>query len=107
MLNGHRNDVEGYAAALEAFDARLPEIHAAMRPDDLFVITADQRRDPTTPSTDHSREYVPILAFGDRVVASTPLGTRSSLADIGQTIAENFGTTTSAGTSFLGTIVGS
>lgn len=101
MLYGHRNDVEGYAAALEAFDARLPELAAAMKPDDLFVITADHGCDPTTPSTDHSREYVPILAFGDWVRPSTPLGTRSSLADVGQTIAENFGTSTDAGSSFL------
>lgn len=101
MLYGHRNDVEGYAAALEAFDARLPEIQTAMRPDDLFVITADHGCDPTTPSTDHSREYVPVLAFGDRVPAATALGTRASLADIGQTIAENFGTQTHGGTSFL------
>lgn len=104
MLYGHRNDVEGYAAALEAFDARLPELAAAMRPDDLFVITADHGCDPTTPSTDHSREYVPILAFGGSVRPSTPLGTRSSLADIGQTIAQNFGTSTDAGSSFLETI---
>lgn len=101
MLYGHRNDVEGYAAALEAFDSRLPEIRRAMRPDDLFIITADHGCDPTTPSTDHSREYVPVLAFGDAVRAGSPLGVRSSLADIGQTIAENFNLRLSSGASFL------
>ncbi len=104
MLYGHRNDVEGYASALEAFDRRLPELVAAMRSDDLFIITADHGCDPTTPSTDHSREYVPILAFGEGVRAATAIGTRLSLADIGQSIAENFGTVTDAGTSFLGAI---
>src|SRR6185295_8863447 len=102
MLYGHRNDVEGYARALEEFDARLPELRAAMRPGDLFVLTADHGCDPTTPSTDHSREYVPVLAFGPNVAGGRALGTRETMADIGRTIAENFGVRLDAGTSFLG-----
>lgn len=104
MLYGHRNDVEGYARALEAFDARLPEIEAHLREDDLLLLTADHGCDPTTPSTDHSREYVPILAYGARVRRGVDLGIRRSLADIGQTIAENFGLRLSAGESFLAEI---
>lgn len=106
MLYGHRNDVEGYARALEEFDARLPELRAAMRPTDLFMITADHGCDPTTPSTDHSREYVPILAFGPEVAGGRALGTRETMADIGQTIADNFGLRLAAGTSFLGDLGG-
>ncbi|HZN10051.1 MAG TPA: phosphopentomutase [Blastocatellia bacterium] len=101
MLHGHRNDVEGYARALEAFDASLPEIYAAMREDDLLVLTADHGCDPTTPSTDHSREYVPVLTYGARARGGVNLGTRDSMADIGQTIAENFGVRLGAGVSFL------
>jgi phosphopentomutase len=106
MLYGHRNDVEGYARALEEFDARIPELRAAMRPSDLFVVTADHGCDPTTPSTDHSREYVPVLAFGDRVRAARDLGTRATMADIGRTVAENFGVGLAAGTSFLAELAG-
>jgi phosphopentomutase len=106
MLYGHRNDPEGYARALEAFDARLPEIETALHPDDLVMITADHGCDPTTASTDHSREYVPILAYGHRVRAGIDLGTRSTLADIGQTIAENFGVRLTHGRSFLDQITG-
>lgn len=105
MLYGHRNDVEGYARALEVFDARLPEVEAHLNPGDFLIITADHGCDPVTPSTDHSREYVPILAFGPRIRANTHLGTRSSLADIGQTIAENFDLRIEAGQSFLGQIL--
>ncbi len=101
MLYGHRNDVEGYARALERFDARLPEIQRAMRDDDLLVITADHGCDPSDVSTDHTREYVPILVWGKRARAGVDLGVRSTAADIGQTIAENFGFKISAGTSFL------
>ena len=101
MLYGHRNDVEGYARALEQFDARLPEIQAAMRDDDLMIITADHGCDPGDLSTDHTREYVPVLAWGPRIRAGVDLGIRSSLADIGQTIAENFGLNLQAGRSFL------
>jgi phosphopentomutase len=101
MLYGHRNDVEGYARSLEEFDARLPEIQEAMRDDDLMIISADHGCDPGDVSTDHTREYVPVLAWGRRVRAGVSLGTRSSLADIGQTVAENFGLTLQAGRSFL------
>jgi phosphopentomutase len=105
MLYGHRRDVEGYALALEHFDARLPEITAAMRDSDLLIITADHGNDPTYRGTDHTREYVPVIAYGDAATAGVNLGTRSSLADIGQTIAENFGLKLGAGESFLGEIV--
>ena len=101
MLFGHRNDVEGYARSLEEFDARLPEIQEAMRDDDLMIISADHGCDPGDVSTDHTREYVPVLAWGRRVRAGVNLGTRSSLSDIGQTVAENFGVTLQAGRSFL------
>ena len=101
MLWGHRNDVENYAAALEHFDRRLPEIEAALAPDDLLILTADHGCDPTTPSTDHSREYVPLLVSGPRVRPGVPLGTRETLSDIGQTVAENFGARIGAGASFL------
>jgi phosphopentomutase len=101
MLYGHRNDAEGYARALEEFDRRLPELEEALHPCDCLVLTADHGCDPTTSSTDHSREYVPILATGPGVRAGAALGVRSSLADIGRTIAENFGLTLRSGTSFL------
>jgi phosphopentomutase len=101
MLYGHRNDVEGYARALEEFDSRLPEIQNAMRDDDLMIISADHGCDPGDVSTDHTREYVPVLAWGRRARAGVNLGIRSSLADIGQTIAENFGLELQAGRSFL------
>jgi phosphopentomutase len=83
---GHRRDVAGYAAALEAFDARLPEIHAALAPGDLCVITADHGNDPTWTGTDHTREHVPILAFGPGIAGGS-LGRRESFADIGASIA--------------------
>ena len=105
MLYGHRNDVEGYARALEAFDLRLPEIQEAMREDDLLIISADHGCDPGDVSTDHTREYVPVLVWGRRARAGADLGIRSSLADIGQTIAQNFGLELSAGRSFLNEIV--
>lgn len=83
---GHRRDVPGYAAALELFDSRLPEIIAAMRHDDLLVLTADHGNDPTWPGTDHTREQVPILVFSPGLMPGE-IGIRSSLADIGETIA--------------------
>lgn len=89
-LYGHRNDTEGYARNLERIDARLGPLLDRLRPDDLLVITADHGNDPTTPSTDHSREHVPLLAAGDRVAAGRHLGRRSSFADLGQTLAEVF-----------------
>jgi len=99
---GHRNDTPGYAANLERFDVRLAGLLPKLRRDDLLVITADHGNDPTTPSTDHSREHVPILLAGDRVAAGTDIGTRSTFADLGQTLAENFGVGRLAnGTSFL------
>ncbi len=101
MLYGHRNDPEGYAAALEQCDAWLPRLEAAMREDDLAILTADHGCDPTTPSTDHSREYVPLLVFGPRARRGADLGIRASLADIGQTVADNFGTRIEKGNSFL------
>jgi phosphopentomutase len=101
MLYGHRNDVEGYARALEEFDSQLPEIQGAMREDDLMIITADHGCDPGDASTDHTREYVPILGWGRRAQAGVDLGVRSSLADIGQTIADNFGLELEAGRSFF------
>ena len=102
---GHRNDVEGYGRALEDFDAWLPEFEKAMQPGDLAILTADHGCDPTTPSTDHSREYTPLLAFGPRAKAGVDLGTRATLSDMGQTVAENFGTSIEKGTSFLGQII--
>ena len=101
MLYGHRNDPEGYSRALEQVDAWLPRLDAALRPGDLAMFTADHGCDPTTPSTDHSREYVPLLAYGPGLRGGANLGTRASLADIGQTVAENFGTRVGAGVSFL------
>src|SRR4029079_9885279 len=104
MLYGHRNDVECSARALEEFDARLPEIQQAMRDDDLLLITADHGCDPGDISTDHTREYVPVLAWGRRARKGVDLGILASLADIGQTVADNFGLTLDAGRSFLSKI---
>jgi phosphopentomutase len=101
---GHRNDVEGYARALEEVDRWLPAFEAKLRPDDLAILTADHGCDPTTPSTDHSREYVPLLVYGKQARGAVDLGTRDTLSDIGQTVAENFGTSISVGTSFLNEI---
>jgi phosphopentomutase len=98
---GHRNDVAGYGAALEEFDRWLPLFRAALRPGDLAILTADHGCDPTVPGTDHTREYVPLLAFGERVKAGVDLGLRASLSDIGQTVAANFGTSIAHGDSFL------
>ena len=88
MLYGHRNDVQGYATALEGFDQRLPEILRAMGPEDLLIITADHGCDPTTTSTDHSREYVPLLVYGQNIKKGVNLGIRQSFADLGATVAE-------------------
>jgi phosphopentomutase len=104
MLYGHRRDTEGYAKALEYFDSRLPDIEAAMSTDDLMIITADHGNDPTFPGSDHTREYAPLLVFGKAIRHGVDLGTRASLADIGQTIADNFGLKLTAGESFLGSI---
>jgi phosphopentomutase len=101
MLYGHRRDTEGYARALEHFDSRWPEIEAAMGDSDLVIITADHGNDPTYPGTDHTREYAPLIVFGKSARAGVNLGTRNSLSDIGQTIAENFKLNLKAGESFL------
>ncbi len=104
MLYGHRRDPEGYARALEHFDDRLPEIINAMRDDDLLIMTADHGNDPTKDGSDHTREYVPLLVYGRSAAPGVNLGTRQSLSDIGQTIAENFGLKIADGESFLGSI---
>jgi phosphopentomutase len=101
MLYGHRRDTEGYAKALERFDTRLPEIVNAMRDDDLLILTADHGNDPTKDGSDHTREYVPLLVFGASAQPGVDLGTRQSLSDIGQTIANNFGLEIEDGVSFL------
>jgi phosphopentomutase len=104
---GHRNDVAGYAANLERFDGNLPQILQRIRERDLLVITADHGNDPTTPSTDHSREHVPLLVSGAHVHGDIDLGTRRTFADLGQTLAENFGVgPLGHGTSFLEALVG-
>ncbi len=99
---GHRNNVAGYAANLERFDARLSELLPKLGGSDLLILTADHGNDPTTPSTDHAREYVPLLVTGPRVRAGVDLGTRTTFADLGQTLASVFGVDpTPFGTSFL------
>ena len=106
-LYGHRNDVAGYAANLERFDADLTRLLPTLGAGDLLVVTADHGNDPSTPSTDHSREYVPVLLTGPRVRAGVDLGTRSTFADLGQTLADNFGVAPLAhGSSFLRDILG-
>lgn len=101
MLYGHRRDTEGYACALEHFDTRLPEIIDALEPNDLLVMTADHGNDPSYPGSDHTREYVPLLVYGKTAKQGVDLGTRQSLSDIGQTIAENFDLRIDDGVSFL------
>ena len=88
MLYGHRNDVEGYAKALTSFDERLPQILAALKEEDILMITADHGCDPSTPSTDHSREYTPLVIAGAPVKAGINLGTRASFADIAASVLE-------------------
>jgi phosphopentomutase len=105
MLYGHRRDTEGFARALEHFDSSLPQIQTAMREDDLMIITADHGNDPSFPGTDHTREYAPLMVYGKSARQGVNLGTRDSLADIGQTIAENFDLKLTAGSSFLGELV--
>ena len=102
MLYGHRNDVDGYAAALTEFDGQLRKLLPMLKEDDLLFITADHGCDPSTPSTDHSREHVPLLAYGAKMKAGYNLGTRSTYADLAATVAEYFGVKANiAGTSFL------
>ena len=91
MLFGHRNNAQGYKEALEEFDKRLPEIIEAMKEDDVLIITADHGCDPTTESTDHSREYVPLLIYGNNIKSDVNLGTRGTFADVASTLADMFG----------------
>ena len=91
MLYGHRNNVEGYSKALEEFDSKLPEIMESMNDDDILFITADHGCDPTTPSTDHSREYIPLLIYGKNIKENTCIGIRETYSDISSTILDIFG----------------
>lgn len=86
MLYGHRNNIKGYAEALEYFDSRLPEIMKNLKENDMLIITADHGNDPSTPSTDHSREYIPILVYGNQVKENVNIGVRSTFSDISATI---------------------
>jgi phosphopentomutase len=106
MLYGHRKDVEGFARSLEEFDSLLGPFLDALRPSDLLMITADHGcdPDPINPTTDHSREYVPILAYTAGAPLGKNIGIRSTLADMGQAIAKNFGASIPHGTSFLNEI---
>lgn len=100
-LFGHRRDVMGYAGALEAFDLRIPELLAVLRPDDLVILSADHGCDPTWVGSDHTREHIPVLAFGPKI-ATGSIGIRSTFADIGQSVAKHLGLTPMpVGTSFL------
>lgn len=103
MLYGHRNNIDGYAAALSYFDDRLPEILDKMRDDDLLMITADHGCDPGTASTDHSREYIPLVMYGKNIKADINYHTRETFADIGATVLSYFGIcdTDISGTSIL------
>jgi len=108
MLYGHRKDVEGFAKSLEEFDALLGPFLTKLGPGDLIMITADHGcdPDPVNPTTDHSREYVPIVTYGPEAASGVNLGVRATLADMGQTIAENFGARILHGESFLKSIAG-
>lgn len=100
MLYGHRNNVKGYAEALEYFDSKIPEIISNLKDDDMLIITADHGNDPTTPSTDHSREYIPILVYGKQIKENVNLGTRKTYADISATILDIYNMEKLTGTSF-------
>jgi phosphopentomutase len=103
---GHRNLVTGYAENLERFDLRLRHLLPHLQPNDLLILTADHGNDPTTPSTDHSREYVPLMVAGAAVRPGVDLGTRETYADLGQTIADLFGVPPLPnGTSFLAAMI--
>ena len=106
-LFGHRRDVPGYAKALEYFDSKLPELRAAMGPDDIMIITADHGCDPAFKGTDHTREYIPLLVLGEKVRKGAALGTRKSFTDIASTVHEYLtGEPWKVGTSFLSEILG-
>lgn len=101
MIYGHRNDVDGYANAASEFDKQLGQMMDKLREDDIVIITADHGCDPSTESTDHSREYVPMIIFGDKIKSGVDLKTRNTFADIGKTVADIFGIESSIpGTSF-------
>lgn len=91
MLYGHRNNIEGYAKALEEFDQKLPEIIKSLKEDDILILTADHGNDPSTPSTDHSREYIPIVVFGKKLKQNVDIGIRETYSDISATILDIFG----------------
>ena len=91
MLWGHRNDIDGYAKGLTYFDQKLPDIINNLRDDDILMITADHGCDPSTPSTDHSREYTPWVIYGKNIKPSTNLGTLPTFSDIGATVLDYFG----------------
>jgi phosphopentomutase len=106
-LYGHRNDVQGFANALETADSSLKQLFSLLKADDILIITADHGCDPTIPSTDHSREYVPLLVAGERVKKGATLGVRGSFADLSATIADLFAITEwSKGNSFYRELVG-
>jgi len=105
MLWGHRNNKQGFAQGLKEVDRWLPTLLKNLKPDDILFITADHGNDPTTPSTDHSREYIPILVCGEKIKRGVNLGTRESFADIGATMGEYFGIKVEAGESFLSEII--
>ena len=107
MLYGHRNNIEGYARALEDFDSFLPEIIENLKQDDILIITADHGCDPSTPSTDHSREYVPIIAYGKNLKQNVNIGIRKTYADISATILDllNVKSTLKYGISFKNDIL--
>lgn len=105
MLYGHRNNAKGYAEALEYFDRKIPEIISSLKDDDMLIITADHGNDPTTPSTDHSREYVPILVYGKQIKENINIGTRATYADISATILDIYNMEQLTGTSFKNEII--
>ena len=105
-IYGHRRDPIGYGDALEAFDARLPEVFEKLQKDDLLIITADHGNDPTYKGTDHTREYVPLLVYSKRFANGKNLGVCNTFADIGATVADNFNVKMPEhGTSFLGKLI--
>lgn len=101
MLYGHRNNPEGYAEALEYFDSFVPQMKELLGDDDILLITADHGCDPTTPGTDHTREYIPIVAYGKNLKEGVDLGVRNTFSDIAATVADHFGYQFPTGTSFL------